>query len=536
MASPEVESKTESKNEPVSAEVNVPVALRSRVISKRAADVTLELVEKYGDSFEPLTPNAERRLRWKLYLWIVGLVSVVNLWLFIDKATLAYGSLLGIFEETGLTDTEYNNLNTLFYTGYIIAQAPGHYLIQRLPLGKFVAATIFVWSLIVFLHCTAKSYGALIPLRFFLGFSESVLVPAMEMTMNMFFTPSEVIRVQPVFWIACMGSPIPAGFVAYGLLFSKSSVLPWKFFMIITGGVSFLLAIYSWFYYPDNPTKAKFLSLEEKFHTIQRVHHATKSSIEQKTFKPYQVREALTDPVSWLFTLAVFCLMIANNLAYQQNLLFLKIGVSDLGSTLVSVAGGGFAVVCCIVATIGLTYFRNRSAFWGTFWCLPAVAGGIGMVALDWDKKISLLACMLLAGNTFGITYIVALGWTSTSAGGYTKKLVRNVLWMGGYGVSNIISPQIWVARDAPRYYGAWIAQIVVSWVGTPLCLLAIHWILSRRNKERREWIAAQEALGNKPTGLVEESDDEGKAVNVEVDISLLDLTDLENKYFIYEL
>ncbi|KAK9365065.1 MFS transporter [Lipomyces kononenkoae] len=510
MASAEVESKTESFSA-----VNVPATPRSRIVSKRAADVTLELVEKYGDSFEPLTRDAETRLRWKLYFWVVGLVGFVNLWLFIDKATLAYGSLLGIFEETGLTDTDYNNLNTLFYTGYIIAQAPGHYLIQRLPLGKFVAASIFIWSLIVFLHCTAKSYGALIALRFFLGFSESVLVPAMEMTIN--FTPAEAIRVQPIFWIACVGAPIPAGFIAYGLLFSKSSILPWKFFMITTGGASLLLAVYAWFYYPDNPAKAKFLSLEE-------------NSIEQKTFKPYQAREALKDPISWLFTLAVFCLMLANNLAYQQNLLFLKIGVSDLGSTLVSVAGGVFAVVCCLVATIGLKYLPNRSAFWGTFWCLPAVAGGIGM------GKISLLACMLLAGNTFGITYIVALGWTSTSAGGYTKKLVRNVLWMGGYGVSNIISPQIWVARDAPRYYGAWIAQIIVSWVGTPLCLLAIHWILSSRNRERREWIAAQEGLGNKPTGLVEESDDEGKLVNVEVDISLLDLTDLENKYFIYEL
>lgn len=35
----------------------------------------------------------------------------------IDKATLAYASLLGIFEETHITDTDYNNLNTIFYTG-----------------------------------------------------------------------------------------------------------------------------------------------------------------------------------------------------------------------------------------------------------------------------------------------------------------------------------------------------------------------------------------------------------------------------------
>lgn len=35
---------------------------------------------------------------------------------------------------------------------------------------------------------------------------------------------------------------------------------------------------------------------------------------------------------------------------------------------------------------------------------------------------------------------------------------------------------------------------------------------------------------------MVEQRDKEGNMVKVEVDISLLDLTDLENKYFIYEM
>lgn len=35
----------------------------------------------------------------------------------IDKATLSYASILGLFEETGINQTQYNNLNTLFYVG-----------------------------------------------------------------------------------------------------------------------------------------------------------------------------------------------------------------------------------------------------------------------------------------------------------------------------------------------------------------------------------------------------------------------------------
>lgn len=407
---------------------------------------------------------------------------------------------------------------------------------QRLPLGKYVGGTIFLWSLIIFLHDTAKSYGGLIPLRFFLGAVESCLVPAMEITLGMFFTPKEKSYLQPIFWISCLGANIPAGFIAYGLLYSHSPIRPWKFFMIITGGLSLVLSVYCWFFYPSNPVDAKFLSQDEKVHTIQRVHDTTKSSIEQKQFKHHQLIETIRDPISWLFFLQAFTLMISNNLAYQQNLLFLGIGVSNLGSTLVGVAGSGFAVACAIVACFLLKWFPNNNAYWATFWVIPAIAGGIGMVVVPWGNEIGLLACLTLAGNTFGITYIIGLGWTTSSAAGYTKKLLRNVLFMAGYGIANIISPQIWVARDGPRYYPAWIVQIIVSWVLTPVILLVIRFILSRRNKDRRAWITEQEAQGKTGAGVVEQLDDEGQLVKVEVDVSLLDLTDLENKYFIYPL
>ncbi|KAI9830033.1 MAG: hypothetical protein M1819_005863 [Sarea resinae] len=522
-----------------------PDVVIGQTVSERYADVTLRLVEDYGSQVEPLNPAKERKLKWKLYLHITTLIIFLDLMLFVDKATLSYASLLGIFEETHITKTDYNNLNTLFYVGYglisiilgyVVAQWPGHYLMQRLPLGRFVGGSVFLWSVIVFLHCTAKNYGGLIALRFFLGFVESVLVPAMEMTLGMFFIPEERALLQPIFWTSCMGAPIPAGFIAYGLLYSKSSILPWKFFMIITGGITFFLSIYCWFFYPSNPAQAWFLTLEEKVHTIQRVHETTKSSIEQKRFKKSQFLETIRDPISWLFALQVFTLMLSNNLAYQQNLLYLGLGVSNLGSTLVSVAGGGFAVVCCIVASYLLKKFPNTNAYWASFWCLPAVAGGIGMVAVPWRHRIGLLGCLTLAGNTFGITYIIALGWTTATAAGYTKKLTRNVLFMAGYGVANIVSPQIWQSNAAPRYYAAWIVQIVISWVGTPVVLLVIRWILARRNAERRIWIAEQEAAGHTGAGYVEQADDDGEVVKVEVDISLLDLTDLENKYFIYPL
>ncbi|KAL3421565.1 cysteine transporter [Phlyctema vagabunda] len=512
--------------------------LRARVertpktIVEKYADVTLRLVENPGDKFGPLTAENEKKLRRKLYLHIMLLLSAINVILFIDKSTLGYAAILGLFEETQITKAEYNNLNTFFYVGYLVAQWPGHYLMQRLPLGKFVSAVIFSWAVILFLHCVATRYAGLVVLRLLLGAVEAVIVPAMEMTIGMFFVRQEQSFLQPVLWISCVGAPLPSGFIAYGLLHSKSSVLPWKLFMITTGGLTFLLSIYSWFFYPNNPSDAKFLTLEEKVHAIKRVHDSSQSSIEQKQFKKSQFIETLRDPISWLFTLQSFTLMYSNNLTYgQQNLLTTSLGVTALGSTLVSAAGGAFSVVVCIVATVLLRRFPGKLAYHGLLWCLPAIAGGIGMVAIAWDHQLALLACMILAGHTYGVTYIVALGWTTSSASGYTKKLTRSVLFMLGYSVGNLVSPQIWLPKDFPRYYGAWISMILVSWVATPAILFIIRIILKRRNEQRRLLVAEASQEGR-----IEQLDEDGQVVQKDVDIALLDLTDLENKAFIYPL
>ncbi|KNG89397.1 hypothetical protein ANOM_001849 [Aspergillus nomiae NRRL 13137] len=489
----------------------------AKTVEEKYADVTLRIIEDHGDEFGPLSPEKENKLRRKLYLNIMVLLSAINIVLFIDKSTLGYAAILGLFEETGISKKQYNDLNTVFYIGYLATQWPGHYLMQRLPFGN---------------HQVRRPGSP----PTCLGAVEAVIVPAMEMTIGMFFNRQEQSFLQPILWVTCQGAPIVAGFIAYGLLYSHGAVLPWKLFMIVTGGITFFLSIWVWFCYPSNPAEARFLTLEEKVHVIRRVHDSSQSSIEQKQFKRSQFVETLRDPVSWLFALQAFTLMYSNNLTYgQQNLLTTSLGVSQLGSTLVAVAGGGFGVVLCIVATFVLKWFPKYLAIHGLFWCLPAIAGGIGMVAISWDNKLALLACMLLAGHTYGITYIIALGWTTSSAAGYTKKLTRNVMFMLGYSVGNLVSPQIWVPSAAPRYYGAWVSMIVISWAGTPAILFIIWFILARRNEERRKWMA-ELSDSEREEGCVEQLDENGQIIRRKVDLAMLDLTDLENKFFIYPL
>ena len=105
---------------------------------------------------------------------------------------------------------------------------------------------------------------------------------------------------------------------------------------------------------------------------------------------------------------------------------------------------------------------------------------------------------------------------------------------MIAYGVANIVAPQLWVT-GGNRYYHAWIVQIVLAWVGSSAILLTIRYILAKRNKERKEHLVFDEKgnVVSSAVAYIDGDDEEGKK---KVDISMLDLTDLQNKEFIYPL
>lgn len=498
-----------------------------RHISSRDADITLAFLEKYNSEVPEITPEEEKKLSRKVIAIILTLTAMTNLLLYSDKATLSYASIFELWADTGLDQNKYNNSSTLFYVGYIVGQI-NLILVQKMPIGRLMSIISFSWTVIIFLHCTAHNYQGIYALRFFLGFVEAVAVPILNTTMGQFLTAKEKAATAPLFYSTCVGVTIPVGFIAYGILFAKSTIPIWKLFFIIIGGCTFIWTIVIFFLYPNNPTDAIFLNKNERVWVIRRVQQTTGASIEQKVIKKYQIVEALRDPISWLFFFFFLLQQLANNLPYQQNLLFEGIGrINNLDSTLVSVASGGFAAVCCVISTTFLFFKPNYTGFSVVFWTLPSFAASIALVSIPWDRKIALLAMLCLASPLFGIPFILMFSWNSTSCSGYTKKLTRNAMIMVAYGVANIISPQLWRAKDGPRYIPAWIVQIVLSFFIAPSLALVVWYILHKRNITRKQLMAQQGTV----KGFVDNDSQE-----IEVDAAILDLTDLENEQFIYPL
>lgn len=506
---------------------------RFQEIEKKYADETYDLLQLNGGEVGDLTPEKEKKLVRKLWFTIVPIVFVVNATLFIDKDAISYSSLLGVFTDMGIDKAKYNNVQTFFYVGYLVGQIPSHLLFQRIPISKYITLATASWALISYCMLACKSYGGLSALRLFLGVVESGITPCVEHTISMFFTIEEQAYVNPIFWISCLGIDVPTGFIAYGLQFT-TRWRPWKWYWLFVGVLSTIVSVLSFFIYPDNPANSILFTTEEKIHIIRRIKKQSKSSIEQKVFKKHQFVEAIRDPISWLFFLFCIMDMLENSTTYQASIIYTSLGFGNLTSTLLMVVQNGFSTFCGICGSIALFIFKKQSCFVGAAFMVPAFVGAIIAISIPYDNKAGLLAGIFMT-RANGTGYIIGLSLSQATAAGYTKRLTRTVLFMIAYGIGNIVAPQMWRPQYSPRYRIPWIIQIVFSWFLAPATLLLIRFILSKRNKQRLELLQKGE-IKDLDYGYIDTVDGEGNAIREKVEISMLDLTDLENVRFIYPL
>ena len=78
------------------------------------------------------------------------------------------------------------------------------------------------------MHCAAYNYAGGIVLRFFLGLLESVAIPIMLTTNGMLLSQHVQELTQPVFYASFMVSPIPIGFISYGVLYTGAEIGDWR--------------------------------------------------------------------------------------------------------------------------------------------------------------------------------------------------------------------------------------------------------------------------------------------------------------------
>ncbi|KAL2429253.1 putative transporter PB10D8.01 [Exophiala dermatitidis] len=499
-------------------------------VPPRYADESFKLFSKV--QVDDPTPEEALRIKKKLIWRIIPFLCVGYHLMYVDKQTLGSSAILGILKDNHLNANQYNWLSSIFYFGYLLAEWPQNWALQRFPVGKWLAANLILWGGIVLLHIPCQNFARLFVVRFFLGTAEACIVPAFLLTLSMFFTYQEQAWLMPVMWAAGNSSPITSGLLSYGVLWIKTGhFAPWKWFMVITGAITVVFGVAVWLFFPDSPLHARFLTPEDRAKAILRIKE-NHSGIEHKRFKKYQFIEAVKDPKTWLFFLHAWSQEMANGLTNQYSLIIKSFGFSTLQTTLLGCVNGLVALGSLGFAAFFLNKTKDCRAWISVAAYVPAVVSNILLLALPWSNKWGLVTGIWLR-STVGIPYAVVMIWAANNSAGHTKKTTVIALYHVGYGLGNILSPQLFRPSWAPRYYATWAIILVVACIIPATDILVLRWYLVRENK-RRDALEAASKVAHR--GIVEDVEVDGTKRQTVVSNNQLDLTDRENLEFRYVL
>jgi ACS family allantoate permease-like MFS transporter len=145
-----------------------------------------------------------------------------------------------------------------------------------------------------------------------------------------------------------------------------------------------------------------------------------------------------------------------------------------------------------------------------------------------------------------------SLSWVTATVSGHTKKVTMNAIWLVGYSVGQIASPQPWKEKYRPRNAVPWTV-LMVSWFFQCALIISFHLYLRRQNRIRDARVAALRAAhppGDERAGVNVHPDLEpfeeygwvdvpvpgGGTKRERVEKRFLDLTDHENLSFRYVL
>ncbi|PSN72464.1 MFS general substrate transporter [Corynespora cassiicola Philippines] len=480
---------------------------------------------------EPTNEEAAR-IQKKLVRWILPFLCVGYHLMYVDKQTLGSSAILGIMEDADLTANQYNWLSSIFYLGYLLAEWPQNLALQRFRVGKWLAINLVIWGAILLLHIPCNSFASLFVVRFLLGVAEACIVPAFLIILSMFFTYDEQAVLMPCMWAIGNSSPITSGLLSYGVLWiDTGSFSPWKWFMVITGGLTVLFGITVWLFFPDSPLNATFLTPEERAQAVLRI-ASNHSGIEQKRFKRHQFLEALRDPKTWLFFLHAWSQEMANGLTNQYSLIIKSFGFTTLQTTLLGCVNGLTAIVSLGAAALILAKTRNCRAWLSAAAYVPPIISCVLLIALPWSNRWGLLTAIWIRA-TGGISYSVVMIWAANCSAGHTKKTAVIALYHVGYGLGNILSPQLFQPQYAPRYIVTWAVILGVACVLPMAIVLYLRWYLVRENRRRDEL----DRLGKvQEVGIIQHVGEDGDSNEEVVNVNQLDLTDRENLKFRYVL
>ncbi|KAJ5646848.1 Major facilitator superfamily domaingeneral substrate transporter [Penicillium lividum] len=421
----------------------------------KTADIGLQFLAQ-SESIT-YTEEEEKAVQRKIDFYLLPILCITFGLQYLDKVTTSYAAVYGMRTDLGLVGQKYSWATSLFYFGYLVAQAPSSYLLTKFLIGKYARVNVFLWGVMVLLCACVKNFAGLAVLRFLMGVFESVIGPCWVTMMSIFYkNTKQGSRVTT--WYGFVGlAAIIGALLSYGVGKTDSGVAEWQLVFLICGGSTVLWSGEIFFFLPSDPTTVRFLSPRERLIAVERL-RSNRTGMRSFVFKWKQALEALTDPQCWMIA-AWAGIRNITNIAGS----FLPLIIRDMGFS---------GVTNDTAHSTSLLSSRIKNGRTGIVFLVSAPTL-FGIVLLDvlpqsstWARVAGVWLVLCVPAG-----YAILLSLISSNVAGFSKKLMTTSMVFVAFCVANIVSPQLFISTEAPRYGTGLRGMLVAITLVLSLCI-----------------------------------------------------------------
>ncbi|CEJ58442.1 Putative Permease of the major facilitator superfamily [Penicillium brasilianum] len=466
------------------------------------------------------TPEEEKAVLRKIDRVILPFMCFVFFLQYLDKQSLSYAGVFGLIQDLNMTNPEYSWSSSIFYVGQLVSEYPFIYLMSRLPLTKFVGATVIVWGIVCMCLAAPKDFAGFATVRFLLGFSEGAVSPAFVTITSIWYRKKEH-TVRTALWITMNGIAQVIGcLLMYGIGKNTSlAIAPWRVLFLICGALTVVAGIGFFLLMPNGPNDAWFLNAREKEVLSLRM-AADRDGGDKTSFSTSQLKETLMDPKAWMvFWFGVLVTMQSPVLTFA-SLMIQSIGYSKLDTMLYTAPSGAVQVALLWIGTALVFFLPRQRTLVILVLIIPPLIGTLFLYKLDTSAGWGLIVASWLA-SCVTATMSILLSLAASNVKGNTKRAIVNTMFFIGYCAGCIGSPQLWTHKP---HYTEGVITSIVTW-----CLLFVAVIIYRAlcvadNKKRD---------AHASTGTIDVMEDFDLDEN---GLPKTDLTDKQDKAFRYSI
>ena len=351
-----------------------------------------------------VVPEIERRVIRKMDFRIVPLVTALYVLAFLDRSNIGNARIAGMTRELKLVGNDYQWLLTIFYISYIVFEWQS-LMWKIVPPHMWLAFTVLGWGIIATAQTATQTWSREMALRFLLGIFEAGFGPGIPYLLSFFYLRHEVgVRIA-VFLSAAPLATTFSGALAYGITSGHSHLANWRLLFLVEGLPTICMAPVAYFFLPDTPDQARFLTEEERVVAKARGVRQVGGTKRVGGVVWKEIGLALLDLKCWFTAFMYFSCnvgfsslpgklpFIERSMFSKQSLtrcaVFLPTILNDMGFNAIDSQGlTAPPFFCSFLVTIFSTWVADKTQQRGLTIMILTTIGGIGYVLLATVKTV----------------------------------------------------------------------------------------------------------------------------------------------------